>query len=155
MASRRAVILGAIIGITAAILLLLLFVGSPPRKVGYSYKPLPGFRHGIHATVRHGTHGEFLLWSLLTLGIVIISASWKLRSVRRRNKISRDLFPKEWFEAAKRHPLTRRIAEANDLYDEKVTMREEVMTVAFGFGFWVLLMGFLFIVFSLTEVFLD
>lgn len=155
LASGRAVILGAGILITAVVLLFFLLVGSPLRDVSHSYKPVPGFTHGIHTTVRHGTRGEFLLWSLLTLGVVVMSASWKLRSVRRRNKISRGIFPKEWFDAAMRHPLTRRIAEANNLYDEKVTMREEVMTVVLGFGIWFFTMGFLYIVFSLTGVFLD
>jgi len=155
MASGRAKILGFSIVITTAILLLLLFVGSPPRKVSYSYKPVPGFAHGIHTTVRHCTRGEFLLWSLLTLGVVVIGISSKLRSTRRRNKISRNIFPKEWFDAAKKHPLTRRIAEANDFYDETVRMREEVITVVIGFGIWTLTMSFLYIVFSLTGVFLD
>ncbi len=155
MASRRVAILGVIMAIAAAILLFLLLVGSPPGKVSHSYRPVPGFSHGIHTTVRHGTRAEFLIWSLLTLGVIVFAISSKLRSIRRRNKISKNIFPKEWFEAAKKNPLTRRIAEANDFYDERVRTREEVFTVVFGFGFWVFLMGFLYIVFSLAEAFLS
>ena len=155
MASGRAKILGFGIVIAAAILLFLLLAGLPPRKVSHAYKPVPGFKHGIHTTVQRCTRYEFHLWSLLTLGVVSIAISSKLRSIRRRNKRSKSIFPKEWFEAAKQHPFTRRIAEANDLYDEKVTLREEMIAVVLGFGIWSLTMGFLYIIFSLRGVFLD
>ena len=155
MVSGRAVILGAGIIIATAVLLFFLLVGSPPRRVSDSYKPVPGFKHGAHTTVRRCTRSEFLLWSLLTLGVVPIAISRKLRSIRRRNRISRNIFPKDWFDAAKKHPLTRRIAEANDFYNETVPMREETITVVLGFGIWFLTMGFLDIIFSLTGVFLD